>query len=125
MTKKDAIKILQCRGNGYSEKDFNDALEMAYDALSKPSFPSDLEEAAFAYEVSAEYPPANIEEERMICNAFKAGAKWMAGRGATFDGIVRDDGFVDFDEYGSIMMIPSNYSYFNNGDKVTVQIRKK
>ena len=60
-----------------------------------------------------------------IEDAFKAGAEWMAGQGKSFDGIVRDDGFVDFDKYGSSMMIPSNTSCFNNSDKVIIQIRKK
>ena len=93
----------------------------------QPSLPSDLDEAAFSYENNlwesgfkeCGYSPQEVSD------AFKAGAEWMARQGETFDGIVREDGFVDFDDYGSSMMIPSKTSCFNNGEEVIVQIRKK
>lgn len=87
--------------------------------------PSNLDEAAKKWKEEhfrREY--YQIPKDAMSCS-FKAGAEWMAGQREAFDGIVRDDGFIDFDEYGSSMMLPSNASCFNNGDMVVVQIRKK
>lgn len=49
MTKKEAKIILQCRGNGYSEEEFNEALEIAYTALDY-SLPDNLNEAAEDYQ---------------------------------------------------------------------------
>lgn len=43
---------------------------------SKPSLPSNLDEAEFEYAQSLDEIPANQEEEKMINDAFKAGAQW-------------------------------------------------
>ena len=78
MTKEEAKTILQCRGNGYSEDEFNEALEIAYSALDS-SLPSNLDEAAEKY---SENILANNEDlQDAIEDAFKAGAEWMAGQG--------------------------------------------
>lgn len=54
------------------EQDFIDMV-----SKEQPSLPSNLDEAVFAYEDSSEYPPANQEEDRMVYDAFKAGAEWQ------------------------------------------------
>lgn len=83
MTKKEAIKILQCRGNGYSEKDFNDALEVAYDVLSESQPSSNLNEAAEKMYPMTTTPPTPTEvaaynnaAQQKLRDAFKAGAEW-------------------------------------------------
>ena len=52
----------------------------------QPSLPSNLDEAEFNYVKSLENAPADQGEELMICEAFKAGAEWMAGQGWIDDG---------------------------------------
>ena len=42
--------------------------------------PSNLDEVEFEYAQSLDEIPANQEEEKMIYDAFKAGAEWMAGQ---------------------------------------------
>lgn len=134
MTKEEAIeniKLIRFNAAITNANSFKEALDMAIEALSQqPSLPSNLDKAAEKYAkencenyVDEEDGVTYIEEA--LRNTFKAGAEWMAGQGKSFDGIVRDDGFVDFDKYGSSMMIPSNTPYFNNGEKVIIQIRKK
>ena len=44
------------------------------------SLPDNLDEAEFEYAQSLDENPANQEEDKMIYDAFKAGAKWMAER---------------------------------------------
>ena len=44
----------------------------------QPSLPDNLDEAELKYVESLDNPPANQEEERIIYQTFKAGAKWMA-----------------------------------------------
>ena len=84
----------------------------------QPSLPTNLDEAAEKY-------AKPYHDKMAVVKGFKAGAEWMAGHGETFDGIVRDDGFVDFDKYGSSMMIPSNTTCLKNGDKVKIIIVKE
>lgn len=95
----------------------------------QPSLPTNLDEVAEKYANRGISSNADPYEEtvayQVVKDAFKDGAEWMAGHGEVFDGIVRDDGFVDFDKYGSSMMIPSNTSCFNNGDKVKIIIVKE
>ena len=85
MNTKEAKIILQCRGNGYSEDEFNEALEIAYSALDS-SLPSNLDEAAHDYAWEKQDIVYNAEGERFVdygprYDAFKAGAEWMAGQG--------------------------------------------
>ena len=84
----------------------------------QPSLPANLDKAAEKY-------AKPYHDKMAVVKGFKAGAEWMAGHGETFDGIVRDDGFVDFDKYGSSMMIPSNTTCLKNGDKVKIIIVKE
>lgn len=127
MTKEEALKVIRHMAylSAYVVENGVEAYEYIKQLLSQPSIPSDLDEAVEKnFETMEVLEHENIFEEthRKI---FEAGAEWIVGQGEAFDGIVRDNGFVDFDEYGSCMMIPSNTSCFNNGDKVIVQIRKK
>lgn len=119
MTRKEAKIILQCRGNGYTEDEFNEALEIAYSALDS-SHLSNLDEAEFKYAQSLDEIPANQEEEKMIYDAFKAGAEWMAEQGETVDGYITDE-----IAYNGIAVILDNEGQLKPDDKVIVQIRKK
>lgn len=116
MTRKEAKIILQCRGNGYTEDEFNEALEIAYSALDS-SHLSNLDEAEFKYAQSLDEIPANQEEEKMIYDAFKAGAEWMAGQGYTKEGIARPDDCE--------IWVNLTDTDVKDGDKVIVQVRKK
>lgn len=77
MTKKEAKIILQCRGNGYSEDEFNEALEIAYTALDC-SLPDNLDEAAKEYMKKARKHLFDDSPIGRADDAFKAGAEWMA-----------------------------------------------
>lgn len=77
MTKEEMAK-------SYSD-DFDNEIykEIAYDAFlcgftakCESSLPSNLDEAEFEYAQSLDEIPANQEEEKMIYDAFKAGAEW-------------------------------------------------
>lgn len=99
----------------------SEAIKVALEVLSQPSFPSNLDEAEFEYSQSLDGIPANQEEEKMIYDAFKAGAKWMAEQGETQEHFV----------IGSIAGSPCGPAVvcyteeFAIGDKVIVQIKKK
>lgn len=82
MTKKEAKIILQCRGNGYSEDEFNEALEIAYTALDY-SLPDNLDEAAEEHINKALFKWSYDDEdgiEQYVSDAFKAGAGWVANK---------------------------------------------
>lgn len=128
MTKEEAVnKAIEIEfglGNARSIREHNSSLvkvaEHLYDLLYPP-FPSYLDEAVFAYEDSSEYPPANQEEEKMVYDAFKAGAEWMVGQGEIVLGnITRVADRLDVE---TLEYLPEE-SEFEIGDKVIVQIRK-
>lgn len=119
-----AIEIEFGLGNVRSIREHNSSLvkiaEHVYDLL-QPSLPSNLDDAVFMYEDSSEYPPANQEEEKMVYDAFKAGAEWMAGQGEIVLGnITRVADRLDVE---TLEYLPEE-SEFEIGDKVIVQIRK-
>lgn len=143
MTKEDIKQICQIYDNFHSERD---VATIAYNSddtfwehilatynLSQPSLPSDLDEAAIeAYpkmsrlsEPHGVIPADNkthylgdANEENRV--AFKAGAEWMAGLGASFNTEV---GWIDGP---TILNWPDDIlDKFEMGDKVIVQIRKK
>jgi len=91
----------------------------------KPSLSSNLDEAEFEYMLSLDGIPANQEEDKMIYDAFKAGAEWMAEQGVSVAASIidqRDDGHLSL----SMPVNDTNrYSVFKDNDKVIVQIRKK
>ena len=181
MTNEEAIKILQ---NIYFEvPEIKEALQIAIDALSRPSLPSELDEAAQkvedyydvgeehgylcchrgdiknAFKAGAEWYnsktpklPDNLDEaaeeysnipynfgdfvqieyefgepietivddKMFVKEAFKDGAEWMAGQGASYNTEV---GWIDGP---TVLDWPDNIlDEFKMGDKVIVQIRKK
>lgn len=74
MNIKEAKIILQCRGKGYSEDEFNEALEIAYSALDSLSFKEQPEvdeefffdEVLKVYDDNNKYPPRSEEELTML-----------------------------------------------------------
>ena len=91
---------------------------------SKPSLPSNLDEAAEKYFEQYNYMPKGF-----VVDAFKAGAEWMARQGQSKEGIVCDNNeFVKFHDDSYIDLRPDlNKTTFDvkDGDEVIVQIRKK
>ena len=82
--------------------------------------PQELDEAAEEYAENDAYgEPDRVFTAAMM--GFKAGAKWMAEQGISFEGEVNDDEFVD-SEHG---ILHCKDISFSNGDKVILQIRKK
>lgn len=82
MTQEEAIKYLRQiypnGGHSWLDSQRIEAIEMAIMALSNPSLPSNLDEAAEKY---SENILANNEDlQDAIEDAFKAGAEWMAGQ---------------------------------------------
>ena len=96
--------------------------------VQETSLPSNLDEAAGEYsrkDGNSAWWLVNDEEGNddimLIRKAFKAGAKWMAGQGYTFETIMQED---DVDEL--VPTCPDMYNLgYSCGDKVIVQIRKK
>lgn len=126
MEKEEVIKIL----TGYMDGKINPesaelyhAIELAVDILvSKPSLPSNIDEAAQKVE---DYYDVGEEHGYLYCHrgdikdVFKAGAECMAGQGETIEKhIFKDDKGV-----GILMYLDEKF--YNQGDKVIVQIRKK
>lgn len=146
MTKEEAKKILSGYVKACNEDDFFalemfeyeeviEAMTMGANALSQPSLPSNLDDAAIPetemsewmeYGPHTNYPWCSVPDaikitaEHFFALGKKAGAEWMAGQGETRDDIIVTG---DFDNKAHIFPIPS--SKFNPGDRVIVQIRKK
>lgn len=133
MTREEARLTLQ-ENFGYLTNEHPrivEALKVALDVLFQPSLPSDLDEAEFEYAQSLDEIPANQEEEKMIYDAFKAGAEWRAGKYKTLgetEIYLEDDGGEApytqewLDLATTEFAVPEG---FKPGDKVIVQIRKK
>lgn len=64
--------------SGLSEEQLAEKINDAFDNKSKPSIPSNLDEAAKEY--MRNYIPFDQCDSRDIVRTFKAGAEWMAGR---------------------------------------------
>ena len=119
---QDIIEIIN-DDNSITREDVNFKVRKAYiQGLidNNVSLPSGLDEAAFAYEDSSEYPPANQEEERMVYDAFKAGAEWHARQGQTFESVVWKDG-----EDGLYIEADVDENKFTMADNVVIQVIKK
>lgn len=119
MTREDAKRILACRGNGYSEEDFNNAIEVAFNSI--PPLPSNVDKAAKEYASTQlgnkhdVYFSINVERFK----AFKAGAEWLAGQGETLYDTINVDG-KNQRWLGENLL----YGDYNAGQAVIVQIRK-
>lgn len=117
MTKEEIIKHLHEALNSVDITfPYRYVFVEAIEALSQPSTPSNLDEAANKFAVFYDQGTC----DGIVQDCFKAGAEWMAGQGETRDDIVVTE---DFDNKAHIFPIPS--SEFNPGDRVIVQIRKK
>ena len=119
MTKEEIIKHLHEALNSVDITfPYRYVFVEAIEAISQPSLPSNLDEAAEKnFETMEVLEHENIFEEthRKI---FKAGAEWMAGQGETIEGYIAGTNKV-----AAIRAIPRKEH--NKGDKVVVQIRKK
>ena len=131
MTKEEAIeniKLIRFNAAITNANSFKEALDIAIEALSQPSLPRNLDEAANNYGVDIRlgYPRVMDETDRYIYNAFKAGAEWMAGQGVSIDGKV----IMDFSNPADIInrrliaKVGDALLEIEPGD-VVVQIRKK
>lgn len=92
MTKEEAIeniKLIRFNAAITNAKSFKEALDMAIEALSQPSIPSNLDEAAEKYANMGISSNADPYEETMSYqankNAFKAGAEWLSNQGVSAD----------------------------------------
>ena len=119
MTKEDAIKVLSESIHDGSKVPWDkivEAVHLSIESLSGPSLPSNLDEVANNYgrNIRLGYPRVMDETDKYICNAFKAGAEWMAEQGETFE-----------TEISNIGMLQLPKINIQSGDKVIIQIRKK
>jgi len=128
MTNEEAIenlKLVRLNAAVTGAALFKKAIDLAIVALSQPSLPSNIDEAAEEYgiDIRLGYPRVMDETDRYIYNAFKAGAEWMARQGQTFAAHF-DDG------YGCAVASGVKLSFvlwntYEDGDVLKVQIRKK
>lgn len=130
MTREEAIeniKLMRFNAALTNANSFREALDMAIEALSQPSFPSNLYEAAEDSWAVYEYreSPRGLYSTCYV-DGFKAGAEWMAGQGYTKEETVYFERLCDENR----IMVDLGWGEperggFNPGDKVIVQIRKK
>jgi hypothetical protein len=108
------------------QKEVDEAFDVCIELLQQPSLPSDLDEAAETFNnvnAARMWDYEGKTQGEIVEAAYKAGAEWMAGQGATVDGIITKVGYkldVETTEY----ILPEE-SEFERGDRVIVQIRKK
>ena len=145
MTIEEALNILTGYIGGKIDPESTElyhAIELAVDILeSQPSLPSNIEEAADCYKETIE--PEDVDDyvngvfyetftEYQIADAFKAGAKWMAGQGvkiAETKIYLEDDG--DEPPYSQEWLDLESTEFklpdkaFQPGDEVEVILRKK
>lgn len=92
MTRKEAIeniKLIRFNAALTNANSFREALVVAIEALSQPSLPSNLDDAAEKYAKGEGLENALGGWEDMS-DAFKAGAKWMAGKFQKIEGDLVD-----------------------------------
>ena len=140
MTKEEAIehiRLMRLNAAISDAKSFREALDIAIDALSQPSLPSNLDEAADNHaannggrwltdDIGIKCFAFNPQE---VKDAFKAGAEWMAGQGVKLHGRIlpgtRCNLYIESDcfdrGFGGL-----NYKFSDSNDvDMFVQIRKK
>ena len=137
MTKEETLSYIKAYLDGDTVVGniipLRNVLESAIKYLSEPSLPSNLDEAAQKVE---DYYDVGEEHGYLYCHrgdikdAFKAGAEWMAGQGATCNGEIRMD-FSDPDDIYARRLSADYWSELGPalmkvepGD-VLIQIRKK
>ena len=116
MTKEEMAKS---HSDDFDNEIYKERMMLSFvDLLQNVNYsPSNLDEAEFEYAQSLDEIPANQEEEKMIYDAFKAGAEWMAGQGYIKEGIARPDDCE--------IWVNLTGTGIKDGDKIIVQIRKK
>ena len=129
MTKEEAIKIIETAqgADGYIMDGWEDAIEMALDALVREANvpePQGLDEAATAHLSTVEgkeawsYGPDHYDGKD-VEDSFKAGAKWMEEQG--------EEAEVGYwNQTGLSIRLDKALERlgYEDGDKVIVQIRK-
>lgn len=121
MTREEAIKILQniC----FEAPEVKEALQIAIDALSRLSLPSNLDEAAEEYALDVKAKPFG----GLVEDAFKAGAEWMAGQGDVIATrlVIDNKGNVNLNFAIGNITDENCKPKYHVGQDVIVQIRKK
>ena len=123
------------RDNAYCEAIAD--VKLIIEGIKEPSLPANLNEAAEEYGKENTILPDNYNDgdlpdyQRWTADAFKAGAKWMAGQGETIEGKIE----MDFSDPDNIYARHLSIDYykelgpalmkFNPEDEVIVNIRKK
>lgn len=132
MTREEAIeniKLIRFNAAITNAKSFKEALDMAIEALSQPSLPSNLDEAAenYAYNNWEDNDYHTGASEGLPFDAightekcFKAGAEWMAGQGVSYQDTISADKTIPVLPMKDVSDMGLDYS-----DEVVVQIRKK
>lgn len=116
MTREEARLILQKNLGILSfmlSRRISEAIKVALEVLSQPSFPSNLDEAAEEYCTKCQDNGYHLSPY----SAFKVGAEWMAKQGYIEEGIARPDDCE--------IWVNLTGTDIKDGDKVIVQIRKK
>ena len=131
MTREEAIKTLKSNYPSSCYTMLREAVDIAIEALSQHSLPSNLDEAAIDAaqldmqdrQIMEATNDERLRYSRIFRRGFKAGAEWTAEQGVSFD-----TEMSWLDSFGFQIGWPENTSIFdcfNPGDKVVVQIRKK
>ena len=128
----ESLEKEQCAGETMMEKDKIDTAftrmmekENRGNSSKIPSNSPNVDEAFRSYMDSSDCPPANLDEERMAFEAYKAGVKFQAEQGYIREVEVKEDagGYPYINEI-------ELYDYDNDkplakkGDKVRIQITK-
>lgn len=126
MTKEEAIKVLSESIHDGSKVPWDkivEAVHLSIEALSQPSLPSNLDEAAKDSWAVYEYreSPKGLYSTCYV-DGFKAGAKLMAGQGVTKEAVI---GMATEEIFINVSQQTLNELDLFPGDKVIVQIRKK
>lgn len=137
MTNEEAIKFLKqlYPNGGYTRLDEQrmEAITMAVEALSKPSLPSDVDEASFYAALANHVDPDMLDEDELANfdwfgyykRTFQTGAEWQAKQNEkhSFEAKVCKSGNVYLKETDKDA-ISTALQDFNADEKVIVQIKK-
>ena len=134
MTLEEAIKHCEEKACGNTEcvNEHKQLAEWLKELQQMKSLPSDLDEAAIDAaqldmqdrQIMEAPNEERLRYSRIFRRGFKAGARWMAGQGFSFEDEVYYDGTTPFVKDADFDIIELKDSV-KNGDKVIVQIRKK
>ena len=146
MTREEAIKVLSESINDCSKVPLDkivEAVHLSIEALSQPSLPSNLDEAAHSYAWEKQEHHIDFDGDEYLdygprYDAFKAGAEWMAGQGVTVECGVRVYPTLDGVAHRWVSLYKNGINIdllkdiprlkslgFKDDDDAIVQIRKK